>query len=132
MLALVAAVALAQADGAVGFYEDVQGLVFGPADGGVFGADGLKLADARGVEPEAGWVELGPGCFASTAVCIEKGKRAADREAELEQLRGAPHDFSFGEVFKAAWVGFGLGALSALVGIGTACWALTGSVICQR
>lgn len=90
------------------------------------------IEEGGGLGLDGGWSWLGPGCFLPATACLEKGKRGAALEAELAELRGAPHDFGFRELLKAAWVGFGLGALSAIFGVGFLCWSFTGSVICRK
>jgi hypothetical protein len=132
MLTALALLALTASDGAVSYFAAFEGLPDAAATDAGWLEPICKVADGRIPAPEGGWLHLGPGCFLPTPACLEKGKRAADLETELEQLRGAPHDFSFRELFKAAWVGFGLGAVSALFGLGFACWSVTGSVICRR
>jgi hypothetical protein len=109
-----------------------------PGDAGVgpaakaFDPSTIEASNAVGLSPDAGWSVVGPGCWLPVASCLEKGKAVADLQAENEQLKGVPHDFSFADLHKAAWVGFALGALTAVVGIGIVCRETTGSVICQR
>lgn len=130
-LAALAAVALAASDGGVEFYSAFEGR---PGDAGVT-AGWLEpvcaVEEGGGLGLDGGWSWLGPGCFLPASACLEKGKRGAALEAELAELRGAPHDFSFRELLKAAWVGYALGALSAIAGIGALCWAVTGSPLCR-
>jgi hypothetical protein len=87
---------------------------------------------ALGLSPGAGaprWVELGPSCVLPVAECLTKGKKVEDLLAQNAELKRKPPGLQ--PVFIAAWVGFGLGILSAVFGIGAGCWALTGNVLCR-
>lgn len=131
MTFLVALLALAHQDGGATFYDAFEGL---PGDAGVSAGwlePALKVEAGGGLEADGGWTWLGPGCFLPSAACLEKGKAGAELEAEVKELRGRPHDFGFSELVKAGWVGFGLGILTGLIGVGFLCWAVTGSVICR-
>jgi len=106
-------------------------LVLAQADGGIELPTVLYAEQSQLLVPDAGWVEAGPGCFLVEPRCISLGKNVAALQAENAVLRGQPHDFSFGDLWKSAWVGYALGVLSTFLAIGAGCWALTHSVICR-
>lgn len=91
----------------------------------------LQAIEGLGLVPDAGWVELGPGCYLPLASCLTKGKHVADLEAQNLELRGNPGGFKFSDVFRAGWVGFALGALQAVLAIGAVCYLATGNVLCR-
>lgn len=86
-------------------------------------------ADAARGASDGGWVDVGPGCYLPVARCMVAGARVEQLEAENAELRRAPPGLK--PVVTAAWVGFALGVVSAVVGIGGACWAATGNVLCR-
>jgi hypothetical protein len=136
---LLCAVDAGDADGGsspVRYFEAVQLL---EGDAGVPQAELERLdpstrqgAAALGLEPGGGaprWVELGPSCVLPVVECLTKGKKVEGLLAENAELRRKPPGLQ--PVFIAAWVGFGLGILSAVFGIGAVCWAITGNLLCR-
>ena len=89
----------------------------------------LQADAARGLVSDAGWVDVGPGCYLPVARCMVAGARVEQLAAENAELRRAPPGLK--PVITAAWVGFALGAVAAVVGIGGACWAATGNLLCR-
>jgi hypothetical protein len=63
--------------------------------------------------PDAGWVDVGPGCYLPVARCLVQGKRSAQLLAENEELKARPPGMQ--PIIIAAWVGFGLGLLGGAV-----------------
>lgn len=89
----------------------------------------VQAVGGLGLVPDAGWVDLGPGCFVPLAACMTKGKHVADLVAQNAELKRAPPGLR--PIFIAAWVGFALGALQTVLSIGAVCWFVTGSVVCR-
>lgn len=104
-----------------------------PGDAGVPDAGWLepKLSVASGVGAlsDGGLVQVGPGCFVPSAACLSKGQRAASMEAQLKEYELNPPGFR--QLFVTGWVGFALGALTALVALAVGCWSFTGNLICR-
>ena len=75
------------------------------------------------------WVELGPGCWLPAAQCMTKGAKIEQLLAENAELRRKPPGLQ--PIVVAAWVGFALGIVSSVVGIGVACQLVTGNVLCR-
>jgi hypothetical protein len=110
-LALIAALSLCQADAG----SDLPKAVY---------AERASL-----LLPGGGTLEQGEGCFLPAARCTATGKELERLRAENAELRREPDGLL--PLFKAALVGFGAGILTTAFGIGWACWAFTGSVICR-
>lgn len=84
------------------------------------------------VKPPAGparWVELGAGCWLPLPACMTKGKKVEQLLAENEELKRRPTGLE--PLFRAAWVGFAAGALTAVLAIGGVCQVVTGNVLCR-